>query len=123
MSNIHEFRTEVKCELCDKKLSSQSALKQHVELTHERVDTMYFCDICNYQFRWKGHLKRHKLDIHVTEVKCELCDKTFSSKKFKQHIKSRHEKVLIMHPCDICNYQSKQKGHLKRHKLARHYTE
>ena len=63
--------TDVKCEFCNKDLSSKHALKEHIELTHEKVHIMYSCDICNHQFKRKGHLKRHKLNIHDTEVNCE----------------------------------------------------
>ena len=52
---------------------------------------------------------------------CDLCD--YKSKQrwhLKRHKADVHDIGVVWHPCDLCDYKCKQKSDLKRHKASVH---
>ena len=47
--SMPKVRQEIRCNICDKHLSSKPALKGHMLRIHEEK-TKYFCEICNTTF-------------------------------------------------------------------------
>ena len=86
--------------------------------------TLHKCDLCEYQCKQAGSLKRHKAfkhNIGVTWHKCDLCEyqcKTASS--LKMHKALKHNIDVTWHRCDLCEYQCKQAGSLKQHRANKH---
>ena len=65
------------CNTCGKGQASQWALDVHVR-THTG-EKPYRCHVCDYGSAQKGHLKRHMLGKHLSEISPEAID-TFLSK-------------------------------------------
>jgi len=134
------------CDICQKILSSQSALVSHKWvhtkpyscseceakfstkgnlLVHQRRHTgekPFACEKCTASFSTKGNLKRH-IKAHSGERpwQCNLCDSKFTEKKsLKVHMR-RHtgEKP---YKCDVCGKAFSQTGVLQTH-MALHLDE
>ena len=77
---------EVVCEVCQKTFKTAFTLRQHKSVTHENY---LQCTRC-----WKYFSDNEKLRIHIQsheDVKCEYCDKTFTSNSVKiRHVKLTH---------------------------------
>ena len=57
----------VKCHLCDKTYSVNTALKMHIEAVHEKKRP-FACDICSERFGQKAHLVTHIKGKHKSHV-------------------------------------------------------
>lgn len=116
------------CEYCNKQLSSQRGLHEHLRL---HTGKPFVCDICDKSYITKGHYTRHK-EIHgpsrtktnkinTNKFKCEICYKQFRRK----HSYSEHqfihtgEKPFV---CEICNTSYSRRGSLNRHRKTHRYN-
>ncbi|KAJ8966178.1 hypothetical protein NQ317_006897 [Molorchus minor] len=92
-------------------VSSEKCERKEVE--------MYKCEVCEYQTKQKGTLKRH-LVLHkdISEVqmfKCKMCD--FQT-KYKENVKRHllgHKDIseVQMFKCEKCEFQTRHRGSLK----------
>ena len=64
-----EKKKTVKCELCDKNLSSNFSLKIHIANVHEK-EKPYECNICGAKFTQKISLNGHINAIHEGTLLC-----------------------------------------------------
>ena len=92
------------CELCSSILKSKASLARHMKSIHGDDDN-------------NNHKRKHQT------IDCNKCGKTFALRYKKRHLEScnRHEvnqdnKFI----CDECEYQTKRKHHLTRHKKRKH---
>ena len=86
-----KVRQEIKCNICNKHLSSKPVLKGHMLRIHEEK-TKYICEICDSQLGSFFSLKIHKEEIHAEKrYACDLCKNTFVCKQYlKKHIQIEH---------------------------------
>ncbi|KAL7044878.1 hypothetical protein ACKWTF_002091 [Chironomus riparius] len=70
--------TEYKCEICDLKLNSKRTLKQHAKVHSNLI--LHTCEICGSEFKrtktYKEHLITHS---DIRPYKCDFCPKTFKN--------------------------------------------
>ena len=111
---------EVTCEICSTGLKSHRSLLRHNDIVHSgRQFTCTFSG-CGQIFDSRKKKNNHKR-IHETYT-CVTCGKTFSLYNQQRHIKRCKIKVKTIKtfPCDECNYETKSKYSLKRHKVRKH---
>lgn len=104
----------VKCNICNKWLSSISSFIQHKSMhTGERP---HQCEFCHKTFRQHGNLASHRrTHIGVKPYKCDICDKRFANSSNVVVHKRTHtgEKPF---ECEICHKRFSQFAHLVGHK-------
>lgn len=114
--NLVSAITEVSCNLCDQRFSSEKSLQLHHRRMHvlepiKRIRENAKCQICNEEFTSVASFNLH-LKIHPLE--CGQCGKYFYRKQnFKLHMK-RHLGIKPF-PCTLCN-----KAFLTKQKLDEH---
>ena len=58
-----------KCDICGKKVSSKSVLKQHMATAHGQGDVKTFhCDLCQFVCNNKSNLNRHFKKAHCPKL-------------------------------------------------------
>ena len=69
------------CDLCQKKLSSETALRSHRVLIHRAVDHLpVSCDLCEAHVKSQWGLKIHKARVHCVDMDVAFgCDKSRSA--------------------------------------------
>ena len=84
----------------------------------------YECEHCGKEFKRKGHLKRHRAEVHDIGVvwhNCEHCDhKAKSSGNLKKHKACVHNIDVVWHNCEHCNARFKSASKLKEHRAGVH---
>lgn len=129
---LHERFTELyTCKLCNFKTIRQSTLRKH-EINHS--SSKIRCKECPYvtdsDILLKRHVnvkhgsrkRRHRKEKSLTYVyKCSHCSLTVPNlAKYKLHLKTHNVDADMMedltYQCDQCNYKTKRKEHMKRHK-------
>jgi uncharacterized Zn-finger protein len=76
------------------------------------------CKKCGKEFKKNCFLKRHFETVHEKKKPhtCPQCNKTFGRQDvLKKHIKLVHEEATKKFKCEICEYGSNEKHHLKEH--------
>ena len=108
------------CNICQYSTAEKGYLSNHIKSQH--IYQRFFCNICDYESTQKSHLSTHTKNIHKTgeKVICPDCNKTIKMFNINNHKKLFHSGEHIQYNCDICNFQTIHKFHLKRHKLSVH---
>ena len=92
-TNVEEHAKEIeplRCEVCDKSLSSKKKLKRHIEKMHEKPSSASHYE-CTDDPMCETNIEEHAKE--TKSLKCEVCGKSFSSKKkLKRHTDKVHEK-------------------------------
>ena len=76
------------CVKCEYKTHKKGALKEHVELVHDKIKN-YKCEDCGLAFGRKQTLTRHVVRRHInakvvkTKWECRHCDRVFGRKHKK----------------------------------------
>lgn len=78
------------CSQCSKKYRDASTLREHTQITHQRLPLIYSCSFCPNTFvhrkSWKRHERRHRgYRTHV----CSFCSMTFVTKYDMERHRSR----------------------------------
>ena len=126
--NCHEKdKYQCECDQCGKKFPFPHVLREHKEVEHDGIKR-YMCDKCG-----KGFLRKNLFDDHVLKdtcnnsngvpsepVKCDLCDETFSGKRyFLQHFRAIHgglpNQTKAEFMCDQCPNVYISQLSLKKH--------
>ena len=80
-----------KCVYCSKSFPTDTAVKQHVESSHD-LDKPYMCEWCGRTFRNKAYLPEHFRIHQQIPHECELCGKVFTLPRYlKKHIDRSHK--------------------------------
>ena len=110
--NIHKRNVHAEkysyCKVCNKKFSSTSNMKLHIDAVHLGVKR-YQCKLCHESFSHSNVLKSHSKRVHegTASYKCLICEKVFHLRSdLLLHIKRRHENRQS--PNEICPYCNKQ---------------
>lgn len=111
---LREFY-DMKCEMCEEQLESFNALKKHYYQTHR---TRGYIKCCGRTFHKQYRLLEH-LSYHVgsSMVRCEECNKTFSSRSYLLVHRSRVHGQPEDRPykCTQCHQSYALECHLKAH--------
>jgi len=104
-----------KCLACDKIFKIKADFSQHLK-QHNRA---YLCTCCDKTFASHSSLKRHiyfTTNKDLAVEKCHICDKEFSVRYMKEHLKKQHQGLPKYENCPICG-EAKQniKKHLMMH--------
>ena len=114
----HEYTTKHRPH-CPYSSKISTDLNRHIQRTHTE-ETVTTCPYCAKRTKnIKRHLKINKCDRPEDKVfahiKCDRCEKTFSSKEhMKRHIKRIHDKILDVH-CLQCDYKTYSNFNLRIH--------
>lgn len=104
------------CDICDKKLSSATALKHHKEGIHQNVKP-YICDGCGKQLKTITALNEHKL-VHTDNrpFECTVCKAGFKNRsRLKAHHQIHAEPSFV---CNICGKKLQTRRTWNMHKLV-----
>ena len=105
------------CNQCDKKYSSQSALRNHIEAKHEGI-LKYECSYCEYKTSRAWDLSKHFKRMHEfksinEQLECSDCEyKTILAYDLSQHIKRIH---CESSNCAQCDQQFSNRNKLNAH--------
>jgi len=94
------------CDICPKKFSSKSKLKQH-KINHSKLPSKFVCNICEQVFKKSCNLKNHSLihseDVDAIMKSCHLCSyKTLIDSNLKRHLKIHKSKIIKCTMCGKC---------------------
>ena len=114
--HMESAHLKVKCEYCDKTLGYDQ-LKSHKRKQHGK-DTSCTCDICGKKLTTQSGLTHHKLMIHGQGVECEICGKKVLEKHMKMHIKRHQSQGHKCPICNhkFSKYSAVER-HMKKHQL------
>ena len=78
IKTVHQQKKYFRCKLCDKSFKHKISLNNHIKNVHDKamIYTTYVCKLCQ--------LKIHMSKEHRKPHKCELCEKSFTSKSALQ---------------------------------------
>nr|XP_023019904.1 gastrula zinc finger protein XlCGF26.1-like [Leptinotarsa decemlineata] len=115
--HIQKMHHPRSCDICSLVFYDQKSIdnhrRSHLEET-ERED--YICTICGKQFEFprylKAHAKRHEEDYK--KFRCDLCQKSFSSKRDLTDHLNVHANVKNYH-CKVCNKAFRTKQSVNKH--------
>ena len=109
--NIHKG-IKYKCTECSREYTQEYDLTRHIKSIHFPEKSK--CLKCNREFASINSRKAHS----CVRSFCDLCGKSFESKRLREHIKVKHEGKR--YPCFHCSYKATQKTHLKTHMKLKH---
>ncbi|KAH8413080.1 hypothetical protein KR009_007816 [Drosophila setifemur] len=109
-------KSSTTCELCNKKLSSATALKLHKKGMHQNVKP-YICDSCGKQLKTITALNEHKL-VHTDSrpFECTVCNARFKNRaRLKAHHQIHAEPSFV---CNICGKKLQTRRTWNMHKVV-----
>ncbi|XP_064110519.1 zinc finger and SCAN domain-containing protein 12-like isoform X1 [Macrobrachium nipponense] len=121
-------REQYICKLCNKKFSSPTGLKVHVETIHEKVQ-VFECPTCKETFNQKGNMQNHFRRVHqgdeARKLLCDICNKGFiCPSDLRKHVERVHLKVRkneVM--CEVCGKPFSDSRAMRIHINAVHTKE
>ncbi|KAM0726271.1 Transcription factor IIIA [Formica fusca] len=123
---IHFGPMTYKCDKCAKSFTNVNRFKRHGKI-HEKGPKRYPCPVseCSEVFDKWLLLCAHRRAKHVTNYKCNNCDRIFLSKsRLKAHSKIHSENRLVIScPYDNCHKTYLFKFNLEQHVRIKHLGE
>lgn len=115
-----------KCKHCKEKFETEEHLKEHVSSTHIDTLTIYTCEICQKQFKFKGsymdHLKSHSTDD--IRYECTECPCFFKNHgHLKSHIRDVHGSKAEQFLCKECPKKFDSKASMTQHARKVHSSQ
>ena len=102
-------------------------MKGHLASYDHCSASTWVCNDCPKTFGADRSLRIHNLQIHQTELICDICAKNFETnhKKFLRHLQRAHitegKKKDGMYKCDECarsfDYEKNFERHMAKHKV------
>lgn len=128
-----KIRPPLTCQVCSKKLDSNSSLARHIEKEHEDFNIPLFsCNICPKKFttfekciRHRAfHKKSKKMPISKkdpSENICKICNKQFRlDHMLLKHLSEIHQLTLELFHCDQCGKKFSTEPKLRKHQYNTH---
>ena len=113
---LHTGETPYSCEICDAKFHLNEKLKEHVQF-HDAPKISFICETCGKEYTRKTELNEHsKIHFGEPQFSCDICDKTFYTKKNYLGLLNIHNKTYECNECKKCfdsvrNLQRHEKAH------------
>lgn len=113
---IHTGHKRIKCDLCPSTFNNSDQLQIHIRQKHTG-ERPFLCEMCSHAFTSSSALFRHKRDVHDQKVKCSICNKLYSTRVLKDHIKRHKEREegIKRFCCDLCGKRFTCATSRKRH--------
>ncbi|VEN39108.1 unnamed protein product [Callosobruchus maculatus] len=117
--HLQEF--VAKCEECDRGFVTNQEYHNHLGAKHGT--SRHICNVCGRacydKAALQNHMARHADNYTTnTDIKCELCGKTFLQERYLRHHHSRmHQTDGGTHVCDHCGKTVSSKRSLRDHLL------
>lgn len=130
-----KVRPPLTCQVCSKKLDSNSSLARHIEKEHQDFNIPLFsCNICPKKFttfekciRHRAfHKKSKKAPIPLNkkdplENTCKICNKQFRlDHMLLKHLAEIHQLTLELFQCDQCGKKFSTEPKLRKHQYNTH---
>ncbi|KMQ91050.1 putative zinc finger protein 813 [Lasius niger] len=123
---IHFGSITYKCDKCAKSFANVTKFKKHKKI-HEKDPKRYPCPVseCSEVFDKWLLLCAHRRTKHVTNHKCNKCDKIFLSKsRLRIHSRTHSEiRLVVLCPYDNCHKPYFYKSNLEQHIRVKHLGE
>ena len=102
------------CEKCDKIFNSRDLLATHIFLSSREDDVILKCSTCDKKFCLSSDLDKH-LPLHgeATKYICNICSKSFLSKRNLSEHQGTHNKPSFV--CPKCGKMFRTQKNLRRH--------
>jgi hypothetical protein len=118
------------CQICNYSTNFKEQMNRHVRRNHLKVKN-FECDGCAKRFYEKSELKLHVTNNYISgELKCKLLGsipKDPFQEKIENLISNKEyptlsvaTKRLVKFACQLCDYESDSKPHMRRHVRMRH---
>ena len=130
MRKLHEKRFKeqlqldfLKCKLCSYRAGSLSNFSRHQKQKHMKIQN-YQCSHCGYKSYFKYHVATHVTAKHkdsgarATKIGCTECQENVAHKKCQ--IVETSQKITSLFSCRVCDFETKVKSYLSRHKKLLH---
>nr|CAD7204506.1 unnamed protein product [Timema douglasi] len=112
-ADVDERLIEYACNICDKSFPRVGLLTSHLKLN------VFRCLICGICFKKKSKLDRHCQEFHCEVVvpfhKCQVCSKTYPSRKSLVNHQRLFHLPKIYLQCNVCNSAFEHEGKLRMH--------
>ncbi|XP_065084404.1 zinc finger protein 271-like [Ochlerotatus camptorhynchus] len=130
-----KIKPPLTCQVCSKKLDSNSSLARHIEKEHEDFNIPLFsCNICPKKFttfekciRHRAfHKKSKKQPIPINKKDpndntCKICNKKFRlDHMLLKHLSEIHQLTLELFQCDQCGKKFSTEPKLRKHQYNTH---
>ncbi|XP_058821932.1 zinc finger protein 623-like [Topomyia yanbarensis] len=130
-----KIRPPLTCQVCSKKLDSNSSLARHIEKEHQDFNIPLFsCNICPKKFttfekciRHRAfHKKSKKSPMPInkkdpSENTCKICNKQFRlDHMLLKHLSEIHQLTLELFRCDQCGKKFSTEPKLRKHQYNTH---
>lgn len=128
---LHHFRTNelcnrgwhtIKCDICEKSLSSTKLLRLHKRNKHGTGKKRYQCIVCKDEFNEYNRFVVHSQNVHnaYEYMSCKLCKRFYLGPgKLKNHMMNSHLKVYKMRKgqftCPTCGINYAKESSLVHH--------
>ena len=102
------------CSHCGKDYEEKKTFEAHIRICSDT--RKLHCKICD-----KEYVGRQKLYTHMASHRnscCKLCGKSVPANSLQFHKKQCSEVEVNIFKCDQCNFETNQKGSLKKHKTT-----
>ncbi|XP_050292713.1 zinc finger protein 62 homolog isoform X2 [Anthonomus grandis grandis] len=88
---LHKGDKKAICTICQHRFINTDQLQIHTRQRHTG-ERPYMCELCSHAFTSSSALSRHKNDVHNEKVNCSICNRFYSKRVLKDHIKRHKEK-------------------------------
>ncbi|XP_055614584.1 zinc finger protein 492-like isoform X3 [Uranotaenia lowii] len=125
-----KIRPPLTCQICSRKMDSNSGLARHIELEHQDFNIPLFpCNICPKKFttfeKCSRHRAFHKKSNNVPKKfskkdplgnTCKICNKVFRlDHMLLAHMSEEHQLTMALFQCDQCGKEFSTELKLRRH--------
>ena len=121
--NPRPWRNRVVCDICDKSLSCNTALKHHKNVMHFNIKEpkdnkeSFHCEVCPFSTKYKGNLEIHMKGHDQTLSQCDICHEKV--KWLDRHIERRHTDQPRI-KCNQCDYSALKDADMTAHIQRKH---